>query len=74
MLFWNFFWHHGDLPCDRYPRLFPYAINEDATVEDLISGPARISMFALPLSVEAFQEFEEASNIFTGDSDRSIMP
>jgi hypothetical protein len=31
-------------------------------------------MFALPFSVEAFQKFVEMSNIYTGDSDRSIMP
>jgi hypothetical protein len=53
---WKDFWLNGDLLCDKYPRLFSYAMKEDVTVANIVSVPARISMFAFPMSVEAFHK------------------
>jgi hypothetical protein len=62
-LFWKDFWHKGELLCDKYPRLFSFALNEDATVADIVSVDRRASLFSLLLSVEAFSEFGEINQI-----------
>jgi hypothetical protein len=52
ILFWKDFWLPNELCCDRFPRLFSFALNEDATVKKVVlNGLA--DLFALPLSVQA---------------------
>jgi hypothetical protein len=35
-LFWKDFWHGVTNLCDKFPRLFSYALNEDVTVADFV--------------------------------------
>jgi hypothetical protein len=65
ILFWKDFWLEGELLCDKYPRLYSYAINEDMSVADMSLVPDIRSCFALPLSVEAYSEFQEVSHLIT---------
>jgi hypothetical protein len=37
ILFCKDYWQSEDLLCDQYPRLFSFAIEEDATVVDLVN-------------------------------------
>jgi hypothetical protein len=64
VLFWKDFWVNGELMCDKYPRLFSYAQNEDISVASLVLSEDISSCFALPLSVEAFQELQEDQRVF----------
>ena len=66
VLFWKDFWHNGELMCNRFPRLFSFAIDEDLSVADLAHVDDLGSIFALPLSVEAFHEWQEASMLLQG--------
>jgi hypothetical protein len=61
VLFWKDFWVNGELLCDKYPRLFSYCLNEDISVATFASSQDAAGIFALPLSVEAYQEFQEVS-------------
>jgi hypothetical protein len=49
----------GTLLCNAYPRLFSYALNEDLSVADFVGHQTPTSLFALPLSVQAFEEFND---------------
>jgi hypothetical protein len=40
--------------CDQFPRLFSFALEEDTSVADLAITTDLSSLFALPLSVQAF--------------------
>jgi hypothetical protein len=63
VLFWKDFWVNGELLCDKFPRLFSYALDEDASVASLALADDRFSAFSLPLSAEAFEEFQHLSSI-----------
>jgi hypothetical protein len=63
VLFWKDFWVKGDLLCHRFPRLFSYATNEDASVHAMIQMTNLQEGFFLPLSVEAYQEWQEVTQI-----------
>jgi hypothetical protein len=63
VLFWKDFWANGELLCDKYPRLFSYALNEDISVAAFASSHDAVAVFALPLSVEAYEEYQEVSAI-----------
>jgi hypothetical protein len=54
VLFWKDFWQEGTLLCDRYPRLFSFALDEYITVVALLSADDMTSQFYLPLSIEGF--------------------
>jgi hypothetical protein len=62
-LFWKDFWAEGDLLCNQYPRLFSYALDEDISVAKMARLDQLNSGFALPLSVEAFQEWQEVTRL-----------
>jgi hypothetical protein len=49
VLFWKDFWVNGELLCDKFPRLFSYALDEDASVASLALADDRFSAFSLPL-------------------------
>jgi hypothetical protein len=55
-LFWKDFWQSDELLCDRFPHLFSYAMNEDISVGKFSSSDNTLQLFALPLSVQAFDE------------------
>lgn len=63
VLFWKDFWLEGGLLCDKFPRLFSYALDEDLSVSVLASAEDLSAYFALPMSVEAYQEFQTVSQI-----------
>jgi hypothetical protein len=49
ILFWKDFWQEGTLLCDKFPRLFSFALDEDISVADLFSAGDMTSKFFLPL-------------------------
>jgi hypothetical protein len=57
VLFWKDFWHGKETLNGKFPRLFSYARDEDITVAKFASTDIS-SCFALPPSVEAFQEYQ----------------
>jgi hypothetical protein len=61
VLFWKDFWYQDTVLSQKFPRLFSYALDEDLSVADMTSMDTLGSVFALPLSVEAFQEWQEVS-------------
>jgi hypothetical protein len=63
VLFWKDFWAHGELLSDRYPRLYSFALDEDVSVASFHTTEDIFSFFALPLSVEAFQELQMVSQL-----------
>ena len=48
-LFWKDFWQSDRLLCDKFPRLYSYAIDEDVTAADLARAEDLSSFFTLPL-------------------------
>jgi hypothetical protein len=62
-LFWKDFWHSTDLLCDRFPRLFSYALDEDTTVARFLQFNSAEHLFALPLSTQAFEEYSNIQTI-----------
>jgi hypothetical protein len=68
VLFWKDFWYQGDLLCQKFPRLFSYALDEDLSVADMAHVEDLSSCFALPMSVEAFHEWQEVSQLLTATS------
>jgi hypothetical protein len=63
VLFWKDFWSHDQLLCDKFPRLFSYVLDEDCSVASVISEENFSSCFALPLSVEAYEEMQQVSEL-----------
>jgi hypothetical protein len=66
-LFWKDFWNSGTntetLMSDAFPRLFSYTLNEDISVADFIGSTIHFNLFALPLSVQAFDELNEVQDL-----------
>jgi hypothetical protein len=74
VLFWKDFWLNGELLCDKYPRLFSYALNEDISVSSFASMHDAGSSFSLPLSVEAYHEYQEVSVLMNATTlDNELM-
>ena len=46
-----------------YPELHSYAKNKSITVRDACQSPVTHDLFHLPLSVEAFQQFQEFTSL-----------
>jgi hypothetical protein len=63
VLFWKDFLLDGTLLCDKFPRLFSFALDEDISVASLCSEEDISSKFFLPLSIEAFQELQVVQQI-----------
>jgi hypothetical protein len=63
VLFWKDFWVSGEILCEKFPRLFSFALDEDISVNKIHISEDRFSHFVLPLSIEAFQEFECLINV-----------
>ena len=70
-LFWKDFWLNNGTLCDQFPRLYSYTLHEDLTVADMVLAMDLSSLFALPLSVEAHDDFLQVQHIL---SDINIEP
>ena len=60
-LFWKDFWHGNELLCHNYPRLYSFALNEDISVAAMVSTTEPDMIFALPLTVQAFEKREHST-------------
>jgi hypothetical protein len=49
--------------CDKYPYLYSYVLDEDLSVADLSQVEDLSSCFALPFSIEAYQEFQQINQL-----------
>jgi hypothetical protein len=63
VLFWKDFWCENELLCDKFPRLYSYALDEDLSVCDVVTSTDFSTSFALPLSVEAYEEFLQVTQV-----------
>jgi hypothetical protein len=63
VLFWKDFWSHDQLLCDKFPRLFSYVLDEDCSVASVLLEENFSSCFVLPLSVEAYEEMQQVSEL-----------
>jgi hypothetical protein len=61
--FWKDFWNSEKgsetLLCNEYPRLFSYSLSGDISVAQFLGNNTPTNLFALPLSVQAFEELNE---------------
>lgn len=64
VLFWKDFWHGNDTLSASFPRLYSYASNSDISVAQFANTDL-CSSFALPLSVEALQEYQQVCTIMS---------
>ena len=60
--FWTDLWHSHCLQ-DMFPHLFSFVKNKDATVHTILQTEYLEDLFHLPLTVQAFQEFEAMEDI-----------
>jgi hypothetical protein len=65
-LFWKDFWTNGQTLSEQFPRLFSFTLLEDVTVSDLALAPDLRNFFALPLSVEAHEEYIQIQQLLQG--------
>jgi hypothetical protein len=63
VLFWKDFWVEGELLCDKFPRLFSFATDEDTSVAAMHGSDNLFSHFVLPLSIEAYSELQAITDI-----------
>jgi hypothetical protein len=56
ILFWKDSWHTDTLLCEQFHRLFSFALDEDASVTNLVHIDLA-DLFALPLSVQAYEDY-----------------
>jgi hypothetical protein len=61
-LFWKDEWNHGVMQ-DLYPCLFSFVQNEDISVKDFCSANDISDIFHLPVSPEAFQQFQQVQHL-----------
>jgi hypothetical protein len=57
VLFWSDLWNDNILQT-KYPRLFSYAKNKNITVAQFLSNNSLETQFHLPISKQAYQEFQ----------------
>jgi hypothetical protein len=62
ILFWSDLWN-GRILKQAYQQLFSFAINENATIQTVMEQDDLQSLFRLPLSEEAYEQYYEL-NIF----------
>ena len=63
VLFWKDFWLDGILLCERLPHLYSFALEEDINVADMFHAQSLSAGFALQLSVQAYEEYEQIENV-----------
>jgi hypothetical protein len=57
-LFWSDSWQ-GEVMHNRFPRLYSFALDTDVSVQDVMSRDDKAILFELPLSEQAFQEYQD---------------
>lgn len=62
-LFWKDFWHNDHLLCDVYPQLYSFVLNEDTSVSQMRNLSQLGDAFAIPISVQAFEQYEHISAV-----------
>uniref|UniRef100_A0A453ILD2 Reverse transcriptase zinc-binding domain-containing protein n=1 Tax=Aegilops tauschii subsp. strangulata TaxID=200361 RepID=A0A453ILD2_AEGTS len=71
VLFWSDHWEI-DQSCiplqERFPRLFPFCLQKNLSVMEVIQAGNVQQMFSLPLSELAFREFNQLSSLLFGTS------
>jgi hypothetical protein len=60
--FWNGDWNHGIMQ-NNYPCLYSHVLNEDSSVAGFSQMHDLSDMFHLPLTPEAFEDWEQLHNI-----------
>jgi hypothetical protein len=73
VLFWKDFWANSEILCDKYPRIFSFAMDEDVSVASLVLKQDIYSCFSLPLSVEAAHELQEVIHLVEATSIDGIV-
>lgn len=63
VLFWKDYWSNGELLCEKFPRLYSFALDEDLSVAELAQVEDLSTCFAVPISVEAFHEWQQVSQL-----------
>ena len=58
VLFWKDLWHNNVL-CDSHPRLFSFAVDEDVSVQNLLTSPTLSHNFQLTIYVQARGELHD---------------
>jgi hypothetical protein len=46
-----------------FPRIFSFALDQKLSVNEVISAEDRLRLFQLPLSPQAYQEYEEFQGV-----------
>ena len=59
LLFWKDFWIGDTLLADKFPRLFSFVEQTDISVHAMLAAQEAHTLFYTPLSLEAFQEYQE---------------
>jgi hypothetical protein len=62
VLFWSDVWNDHLLQ-NKYPRLYSFAKNKQITVAQFLLNNQIESQFHLPLSVQAFQEYQDLQQL-----------
>ena len=57
-LFWSDIWHSDGLLQSQFPRLYSFALDKNLSVQEVIECQDRAELFFLPLSTQAYQEFQ----------------
>jgi hypothetical protein len=57
VLFWKDFWSNGELLCEKFPRLFSNALDEDISVALVAFLEYLITCFALPILLKPLRSF-----------------
>jgi hypothetical protein len=72
VLLWKDNWSHGIMQ-HNYPCLFSYAINEDISVAEITDSTDLIDLFHLPISPEAFTEWEQLQAVVNDGSRDTLV-
>jgi hypothetical protein len=63
-MFWSDVWN--DLLHNRFPRLYSFAKNKQISVAQFLLNNSIQEQFHLPLSVQAFQEYQDLQQLIQG--------
>jgi hypothetical protein len=68
-LFWKDDWNHGIMQ-NNYPCLYSYAVKEDSSVTEFCSTTDLMELFHLPLSPEAYNDWEQLQDVMNENLQR----
>ena len=64
-LFWKDFWIDDTILAERFPRLFSFVENPDASVNRVLTCEEQHTLYSVPMSVEAFEEYQDLQQLCT---------